>query len=316
MPTASSEPLGSTGPSEGALVPDGASLGGAGIDDALGLLCAAMAQQRQNGLETSKSRVQSAEKQEEQALSDEQAAQAREQANQAHQGRGFFSSIGHLLGDVTRDATHGHLVEAAKDAASDVKEAADSPAFWNDLEQGALVVAKVAAVVGSAVVTGATLGGGAATIAGAALLMSVSGEVVSDTKCFGKLSEDIGVGLQLAGAVTGFGGGLLSDGMEAASKTAVGVGAAVSGFGGEAQVVAGGAHIENQGFLARAQDAAADVQAAVNRDGELQQLTGWVVDDLKASDKSHQKAEQSLQSAIQTNDQGMAAAAASISVRG
>ena len=46
-------------------------------------------------------------------------------------------------------------------------------------------------------------------------------------------------------------------------------------------------------------------------------MVGWSIsNDLKASDKSHQHAQQDVQGAIQANDRTMAAAAASISVKG
>ena len=259
------------------------------------------------------------EKEEKKALADQQAAVAKEQANQANQGRGFFSSIGHLVGDVTKDVTHVDPKGLAKDGVADVKEAANSPAFWNDLEKGALFVAKVAAVAGSAVATTASFGTAGATIAGAAILLSVSGDVVSDTKCFGKDSDAIGVGLQLAGAatgVTGAGVAALTTGVTAASKTALGIGMALTALGGGSEAVAGGAHIENQGFAATAQNAAADAQQAVNQNAELEQSVGWMVDDLKASDKTHEGTKQATAGAIQANDQATAAAAACISVKG
>ena len=318
-PVTTTDPGDPASATDAALLPDADSLSGGGLDDALGGLYMAMAQQSANGMQAGEATVRVDEKAEQQALADQQAAVAREQAAQANQGRGFFSSIGHLVGDVTKDVTHLDPKGLVKDTVNDVKDAANSPAFWNDLEKGALVVAKVAAVVGSAVVTAASFGAGGVTIAGAALLLSVGGEVVSDTKCLGKASEAIGVGMELAGAATGFSGvavGALTTGLTEASKTALGVGAAFTGLGGESEMVAGGAHIETQGFVATAQFAAADAQHAVNQNAELQQSVGWELDDLKASSKTHQSGMQATQSAIQANDQSSAAAAANISVKG
>jgi hypothetical protein len=319
-PVAPTDPGGHANASDASLLPDADSLSGGGIDDALGGLYMAMAKQAENGMQAGESTVQVDEKAEQKALADQQAAVVRERAAQADQGRGFFSSIGHLIHDVTKDVTHVDPKSLVKDTVGDVKDAANSPAFWNDLEKGALVVAKVAAVVGSAVVTGVSLGAAGATIAGAAILLSVgcevSGEAVADTKCFGNDSGGIGLGLQLGGAVLGLAGGFLSPGVTDASKTALGIGASISGFGGEAQVVAGGAHIETQGFVAAGQHAAADAQHAVNQNAELEQAVGWEIDDLKASSNAHKGAMQATQSAIQANDQSTAAAAASISVKG
>jgi len=319
-PVAASDPGGASSSAEPTLLPDADSLSGGGIDDALGVLYMAMAQQGQDTMQAGQSTVKVAEKAEQKALADQQAAVAKEEANQADQGRGFFSSIGHLVGDVTRDTTHLDPKDLVKDSVDDVKDAADSPAFWNDLEKGALVVAKVAAVVGSAVATAASLGTAGMTIAGAAVLLSVGcevgGEAVADTKCLGNDSAGVGLGLQLTGVVAGLAGGFLSPGATVASKTALGVGAAISGFGGEARMVAGGAHIENQDFAATVQSATADAQHAVNQNAELEQTVSWEIDDLKAADKTDEGAKQATATAIQNNDESTAAAAASISVKG
>jgi hypothetical protein len=319
-PVASSDPDGPAGTTGATLLPDATSLSGGGIDDALGVLYMAMAQQSQNSMQAGQATVTTDQKEEQKELADQQAAVAKEQANQANQGRGFFSSIGHLVGDVTKDVTHLDPKDLVKDSVDDVKDAANSPAFWNDLEKGALVVAKVAAVVGSAVATAASLGTAGVTIAGAAVLLSVGcevgGEAVTDTKCFGNDSAGVGLGLQLTGVVAGLAGGFLSPGATAASKTALAIGAAFSGFGGEAQMVAGGAHVENQDFAATVQSATADAQHAVNQNAELEQTVGWEIDDLKATDKTHKGTTQALQGAIQANDQSTTAAAASISVKG
>jgi hypothetical protein len=84
---------------------------------------------------------------------------------------------------------------------------------------------------------------------------------------------------------------------------------------GGADVVAGGAHIRNGDFAAKAQDAAADAEGAKQRSERLDQLTTWIIDELKDSDKSHERAMQSVQGAMQTNDQ-TAVIAASVSVKG
>ncbi|HEY5239999.1 MAG TPA: hypothetical protein VIJ22_00975 [Polyangiaceae bacterium] len=318
-PVAMTDPGAAASTTDASLLPDADSLSGGGIDDALGVLYMAMAQQSQSGMQAGEATVNVEEKAEQKALADQQAAIAKQQANQANHGRGFFSSIGHLLGDVTKDVTHLRPEALVKDTVGDVKDAVNSPAFWNDLEKGALVVAKVAAVVGSAVVTTASFGAGGATIAGAALLLSVGGEAVSDTKCFGTASGGIGAALEITGAAVGVGGSALeavSTGLSAASKTALGIGVAVEAFGGGSEAVAGGAHIENQDFAATAQNAAADAQHAVSQNAELEQTVGWVIDDLKAADKAHKGAMQATQSAIQDSDQSMSAAAGDISVKG
>jgi hypothetical protein len=296
------------------LVPEGAPLTSGGIDDALGVLYMILAQQRDADVSNGKVRVDSAEKEQQKALADQQAALAREQANESGHGRGFFSSIGHLFGDVAKDVARGDLAKAANDVASDVSEALHSPAFWDDLEKGALFVAKVAAVVGATVVTAASLGAGAGTLALAALTLSVGGEVVSDTRCLGSASQYVGLGMELAGSAGGLVAGITSTAAGAASRIALHVGTGLSAVGGGAEVVAGGAHVVNAEFAANVESATADAQAAVNRGAELERTIEWVIDDVKASAKTHQDTEQTIESAIQAHDQSTAAAAALISV--
>jgi hypothetical protein len=298
------------------LVPEGAQLTSGGIDDALSVLFMAMAQQRSVDMTDARARVNAAEKEQQKELAEQQAAVAREQANEAGHGRGFFSSLGHLFGDAARDVAHGDLARAAKDVGSDLHEALNSPAFWSDLEKGALFVAKVAAVVGSAVITAASFGAGAGTVAVAALVLSVSGEVVSDTRCLGNASQDIGLGMELAGAAGGFAAGIAATAVSAGSRLALDIGTGISAVGGGAGVVAGAAHVVNADFAANVQNATADAQEAVNRGAELERTVEWAIDDVKASDQTHQGATQVLESAIQAHDQSTAAAAASISVKG
>lgn len=299
------------------LVPEADSPSAAGITDALGLLYVAMAEQGQNSLQTGQAEVKSGETAEKKALTDQQAALQRQENDQANHGRGFFSSIGHLLGDVTKDTCEGRLGKAFEDGAKDVKDAVNSPAFWHDLEKGALAVAKVAAVVGSAALTVSTVGAGGIAVAGAALALSAGGDVVSETKVFGdKASAWVGLGMNVAGVVGGGIGALAPAATNAALKGLVTAGEIANGVAGASTVVGGGAHIQNAGFEANAEGAGADAKQALSHDQEDQQQVGWVTDDLKTSSRSNQDALQTIQSAIQTRDQAATIAAASISVKG
>jgi hypothetical protein len=228
----------------------------------------------------------------------------------------LFDSVGHLFGDVADDVVHLRVEGAISDAAHDAEDACNSPAFWNDLENGALDVAKVAAVVGSVALTAGSLGAGAPAIALAALALSVGGAVVSDTRAFGdKATLWVGVGLEAAGAALSLGGTLAASGASAASRALTAVGTVATATSGAARVVAGGAHIRNGEFAANAQDAAADAQQAKDRSQRMDQLTKWVIDELKDDDKSHQRALQTLQGAMQTNNQ-TAVIASSLPVKG
>jgi hypothetical protein len=304
---ASASPQGSGGAAS-SLVPEPLPLTGPGIDDALGLLYAAMAQLRHAGLRVGVASVDSAHKAQQVAIAKEEEARKQEEANEASHGSGLFASIGRFLGDVSNDVVHLRLDSAVKDGASDVSHALNSPAFWSDLEQGALWVAKVAAVVGSAALTVATGGAAAVTIAGAALLVSVGGEVVARTKCFGKDSETIGLGMEIGGAVAGLGTTFLSSTATMGGGIAKALGTAANTVSAGATGVAGAAHIENAEFAARAQSAAADATEASHKERELQQVTSWVIDEMKADDKSRQRGLQATQGAIEANDKAEAAA--------
>ncbi len=289
------------------LMADAEPLTGSGIDDALGMLYAAMARERQTQASVGKAQVTNDGDEEQRALRKQEDAEDAERANDPSHGLGFFASIGHLFGDVTNDLEHLRLADAVNDTTKDVSDALHSPAFWNDLEQGALWVAKVAAVVGSVAATVATGGAAAATLAGAAVLLSVGGEVVTRTRMFGDASTAVGLGMDLAGCLGGGAACLLPSAASSATNLAR-VGVAATGFSGAATATAGAAHVENAGFASAAQSAAADATAATQENEQLQETVGWVVDEMKAQDKSKQASMQAVQDAIEANDRATAAA--------
>jgi hypothetical protein len=280
-------------------MPEPAPIAGSGLDAALGALYAAMSKQRQGALQLGSTRVEIAQKEQQQALKREQDAEAREAAERASQGSGLFGSIGNFISDVAGQVAQGRLDHAVSDGATDVDAAVHSPAFWNDLETGALDVAKAAAVVGSVAATVASGGAAAATLAGAALLLSVGGEAVAATNCLGKDSGAIGLGMEVGGAVMGGLGGIVSASSNAGSSGLAALGATV---------VAGAAHVQNAAFAADVQVAAADATQARLQGEALQRLSTWVVDDMKADDKARQQSLQAVQGAMQANDQAAAAA--------
>jgi hypothetical protein len=296
-----------------ALMPEPAPIAGSGLDAALGALYAAMSQQREGALQLGSTRVEIAQKEQQQALKREQDAEAREAAERASQGSGLFGSIGNFISDVAGQVAQGRLDHAVSDGATDVDAAVHSPAFWNDLETGALDVAKAAAVVGSVAATVASGGAAAATLAGAALLLSVGGEAVAATNCLGKDSGAIGLGMEVGGAVMGGLGGIVSASSNAGSSGLAALGTTANVTSAGATVVAGAAHVQNAAFAADVQVAAADATQARLQGEALQRLSTWVVDDMKADDKARQQSLQAVQGAMQANDQ---AAAAAVPVKG
>lgn len=300
----------------GSLMPEPAPLEGGSIDAALGALYASMSEQRQNAMQVGEDRVNYATKAAQQALAREEAALAQEEAAQANQGGGLFGSIVKVVSDVVDQVAQGRPDHAISDAGSDVSTAVSSPAFWNDLENGALVVAKVAAVVGSVAATVATAGAAGATVAGAAVLLSVGGEVVSDTQCFGKDSGAVGLAMEAGGAVMGGAGGILAATSAGANTGLAALGTTASALSGGANVVAGAAHIKNAAFAADAERAAANATEASQQRDMLTRLATEVVDDMKSEDKSRQQAMQATQDAIQASDESQAAAVTPTTLKG
>jgi hypothetical protein len=311
-----SAPAGAPG-GTGTLVPAAAPLTLGGIDDALALLYVAMSKLRENGTAAGKDRVQSTEDAKQEQLKKEEAARHRQEANDS--GPGFFQSIGKLVGDVAGDLASGHIDHVVDDGTKDVSTAINSPGFWHDLEQGALWVAKVAAVVGSTALTVATCGAAGATLALAGVALAAGGEIVSRTRMFGDASTAVALGLDIGGAVAGLGGTIATaTGSVAttADKGLVTFGRAAESAGGAAMIVQGGAHIRTTNFEADAQQAAADATEAARAEARMQTLVQRVIDEMKSDDKERQKGLQTVQGAIEANDKATAAAVMPLTMRG
>ncbi|MCL2776727.1 MAG: hypothetical protein FWD73_01895 [Polyangiaceae bacterium] len=149
---------------------------------------------------------------------------------------------------------------------SQIRAESKKHGFWAKLKKIALPVAKIAAVVAAVAVTVASFGAAApaaAIIAVAALALSMGGELVKDTKLFGKYSAWIGLGMEIGGAVLGFGGTLAYSAPSALSdavSTTSDVADVANGIGTGAKVTSG---------LAIGAGAAADVKlAGYDRDAE------------------------------------------------
>jgi hypothetical protein len=129
--------------------------------------------------------------------------------------------VGQAQARKMKDATAVSLkkeLEAIEDQRKAEKEA---NGFWSKLKKAAGTIAKIAAVV--ACVAGAVFTGGASLVgvlAIAALCLSGSAMLVRETKMFGKDSDKVGLGLDIAAAVVGIaacGAGLANVGTAAAS---------------------------------------------------------------------------------------------------
>jgi hypothetical protein len=297
---------------DASLLPDGQPISNTDLNDALSSLYALMSELRVNEMKDGQADVASLKEQQEKAIADIRAAIARRIAAEASSGDGFFASIGHFFEDVVDDVTSGKFDKVIQDATKDVEAAWNSPAFWNDLEQGLLAVAKVAGAVGAAAATVVTAGAAGGTLLVVALVLSAGGMAVADTGCLdGALgqgwSSKIGFAMELGGAV-------LTTGTSFAPATTGGLqtlenaGSAASATGGAASAGAGVAHVRVGDFQADAQEASADALVATQQNARLGRLIEQVVEEMKQSDQSAETKGESIVDCEQTNDQTMALA--------
>jgi hypothetical protein len=144
----------STSSNAATLLPDPRAFAGGAVSDPMTCIYAALSQLREASLQSGRQRVAENQSREDAALADEIAASKRQEANEAGSGRGFFSSIGHLVTDVAGDLAHGDIGQAVRSTESDVTDAWDSPKFWGDVFKGLKVVADVAGVLSALPVVG------------------------------------------------------------------------------------------------------------------------------------------------------------------
>ena len=118
------------------------------------------------------------------------------------------SSVDKLFGrsEIERNgrAVKEYRKKEAEAVAKQEKAERESHGFWAKLKKFAGTVAKVAAVV--VAVAGSVFTGGSSLIAAAAIVaasLSAGAMVVKETHMFGKLSDKIGLGMEIASAVIG-----------------------------------------------------------------------------------------------------------------
>jgi hypothetical protein len=190
---------------------------------------------------------------------------------------------------------------------------ADQGGFWHDLLSVAEDVAKVAGIVvaaaAAAVATVCTAGtAGIAIVAIAAVLIS-AGAVVSATNCFGKDSQIIGMGMEVAGSIltAGVAASALASTTISEATQAVSSGAQV--VEGVATVVAGISSIEVAKFQSESEDDAADVQHALNTMNQQSRIVNDLIAGLKSTEESNKNALQLVAGAARTYGQTLTAAA-------
>jgi hypothetical protein len=173
-------------------------------------------------------------------------------------------------------------------------------------------------LVGGAGIGGVALGGGlmthktgAAILGAAAIALSVTGFIVSKTKCFGdKSSVWIGAGLSLSGGLCAAGGAELlgaTSKLGGAAKVGLALSATATVVGGAGQTVSGAGTISRTVYQHQAELAEVDVaeaQAHAQREArQIQRLS----DLLREINESHRRALEALQGAEQARHDAAAA---------
>jgi hypothetical protein len=199
-------------------------------------------------------------------------------------------------------------IEAIKQAI----EAASHHSFWDSVASVALTVGKVAAVVGSIAVAVGTGGAGVVgVIAVAGAVLSSAGFAQGELHVLEKLGVDegaatwIGIGLSVSGAAC-TGGAFLATGAGDVSEVAVTAEKISSATTGAATMAGGAAKIEAGQSEAEQQDALADLAGAQADQARMQRLIFMMLDDLKASDESDDKAKRALRGAMEAKGETLA----------
>jgi len=185
-------------------------------------------------------------------------------------------------------------------------EAASHHSFWDSVASVALTVAKVAAVVGSIAVAVGTGGVGVVgVIAVAGAVLSTAGFAQGELHVLEKLGVDegaatwIGIGLSVGGAACTGGAAIASGGSEV-SETVATVKKVTAATTAAATAAGGAAKIEAGQYEGDHQDALADLAQAQADMARLQRMIVMMLDDLKASDESDNKAKNALRGAMNT----------------
>jgi hypothetical protein len=222
--------------------------------------------------------------------------------------KGFFDSLVGLVEDVVTDLAKLDFAAAITDPLSDMEDMWNSPKFWQDLEAGAGFIAKAALIAGGIAATVATAGSAGLLVAGIALALSAGGTAVQETGCLDEVfgegtSRWIGLGMQATGGVICF----ASAGAAAGSWVNT-VATATEVGGGTATVVTSGAHARVAKFQGDVVDAEGDAMAAQHRGEQMTRLVEWLIDGIRETEKSHQRAKETLGQAIDQHDQAQKAA--------
>ncbi len=311
----STKPIGMAGIGAAPLSWDGASLlpdpcENACPSDGLALIYAQISSMGRASLTQNTKDAAGHQKIEKEIAKEEREALERARRAQGEGSRGFFGSIGHLVGDVLDDVSHLRLADAVNDVKDDTVEMVNSPKFWQDLAKGAATIAKWAALVGTVAMGTAAIiasGGAAATIviAGGGMALSVAGFAAQE------LAENdvvkwAGLGMNLAGGLTaGISSSLAEKAASELAKSVMVVGGVAVAAGGGSCIVAGSSTMASGKFEETATHAFADAKAARMAMERQERAILELLDFANGMQKSNRRALESAQSAIQTRDDAL-----------
>ncbi len=297
------------------LLPDAGSLSIDGINDAMSMIYALMSKQSRNDVDSGTASLKGKQGLRKTHEAEAKAARERQQKADGDGSRGFFSSIGHLLGDIVHNVTTLHVQDLLTDAKDDVVDAANSPKFWKDLESGGKVIGEVAALVGSAVATGLTFGAAApalVVVTCIGLSMMAAGIVESKVHYLEAMGMDdktagaFGLGLSIGGAALTFGAGAAAGaGVASGSVSSFATKGMIAAdlLAAEGGIVEGTAHIEVGQYEGHSREAGADMTQAKQAIARSQRLIEDLLDAVKDINDSHKHALGTLQGAMKTNSQ-------------
>ncbi|MFO0674126.1 MAG: hypothetical protein U0235_31680 [Polyangiaceae bacterium] len=272
---------------------------------------------REAGSASAEQSLHARQTEEKAALARELDALSRARAHEANEGRGFFDSIGHIVGTAIDDVVHLRPGPALDHLRENLSEANASPRFWADLEKIATRVAQIAAIVGSAAATVATLGATGPLVVAVCIGVALSAASVAQDELH--VLEKLGMS-ETAAQWTSFGAGLAGSitlgGVAATTSLAGGqianlakaarvVTVTSNVLGGGAKVTEAAAHVMVQDNAADAQDAMADRQKEANLRARLERSIVALVEEAKERSERVTRATDSLTGAMATHDQTM-----------
>lgn len=297
---------------EGDLLPPPGTLDRAQIQDAMSMLFLIMNAKASTDLASSEGQIAAQKKVKEEALR-EQLEALRRASEAVEGGKGFFESIGdmisHSLEDLATFDIEGTLVDPWKD----MEEMWNSPKFWSDVAAGAAVVAEAAVVIAAVAAVIASGGAAGPVVALIAVAVSAGGMAIEKTDCLDGVlgegaSDGIGIGMEIAGSVTG-GGAMAFAGSAAQAATWATTVEKVANTSACAATVAKGASIERTAkFQGDAEHLQGDALSAQHKADRITRLVEQLLASIKEVESSHQRAKETLTEAIQGHDQTQLAA--------